>query len=115
MLHFSTGNGTYSVQVIGGPARAYLTLQLGSERVDNPDISPRVVGEPYHDVEPERVIARVLEGTDAANREHGTSHHPQRIWYAVEDWPERRLLTVAARAIVSRLAVFGDAGYVGTP
>ena len=68
----------------------------------------------YRDPPPEVVRARVLEGTDEANRELRTAFHPWLARYAVEDFNERCvILRRAAFAIVQRLAERGEVGYEG--
>jgi hypothetical protein len=108
-----TDSGLYCVEIITGARSVYLRLELQGERTQLPQVRPLVPGGLYRSADVETVRARVLEGTDEANREFGTAFHPSVIRYAVEDFhAECPMLRWAARAIVGRLAQLGESGYV---
>jgi hypothetical protein len=110
MMHFFQRDGFYGVHIITGPRSA--RLLLGATRIEDFEVQALAVEFPYREYPPEAVQARVLEGTDAANRTQGSSFHPQAVRYAVEDWSEDcTLLRSAARRIVDRIVREGEGGY----
>jgi hypothetical protein len=112
MSRFSKRDGLYGVETITGPRSVILRLELRPERNEFPEVVPLFTQFPYRDPDPATVRARVLEGTDEANREFGTSLHPWMVKYAVEDYrDECPVLRYAARAILERLAQQGESGY----
>jgi hypothetical protein len=114
MPAFHKKEDLYGVQIITGPQSVLLRLRLGSERVADFDAAAYSTEGLYRNVPEATGRARVLEGTDAANREHGTSFHPLWARYTVEAFnDECAILCLAAFAIVERLATCGDEGYNG--
>jgi hypothetical protein len=114
MPGFAKRNGSYVVSIITGPRLVLLRLELRDQRTEAPQVLPLSTEFPYRNPDVETVRVRVLEGTDEANREFGTSLHPWVIRYAVEDFNDScPMLRYAARAIVERLAQEGEEGYEG--
>jgi hypothetical protein len=109
---FSKHDDLFGVSIITGPRSVRLQLALLDERIEDFEIAALWTGRLYRDPPPEVVRARVLEGTDAANREFGTRFHPWLARYAVEDYnDECFMLRGAFYAVVQRLAEYGESGY----
>src|SRR4051812_23742510 len=112
MASYFKRNGQYGVQMITGPRLIILLLELLPERIDDPEVHAISTEYPYRNPDVATVQTRVLEGTDAANQEHGTAFHPWSIKFAVEDFSDAcNLLRHAAHSIVDRLADQGENGY----
>jgi hypothetical protein len=111
---FSKRDGMYGVQIVTGPRSVLLRLELLEERVEDFEVIALATDGLYRDPPREVVRARVLEGTDEANRTFRMALHPWLARYAVEDFNEQCvMLRLAAYAIVRRLAERGEAGYEG--
>jgi hypothetical protein len=111
---FGKRDGLYGVQIITGPRSVLLRLELLDERTEDFEVAAYTTEGPYRDPTPDVVRARVLEGTDEANREFGTSFHPWLARYSIEDYSDESfLLRRAAYSIVARLARLGESGYEG--
>jgi hypothetical protein len=111
---FARLDGLYGVQIITGPRSVLLRLELLDERIEDFEVAAYMTEILYRDPPPGVVRARVLEGTDEANREFGTSFHPWLARYAIEDYSDECfLLRRAAYSIVARLAQTGESGYEG--
>ncbi len=114
MPSFQKRDGLYGAQIITGPASVLLRLELLDARIEDFDIAAYSTEGLYRNPDAATVRARVLEGTDEANEQYGTSLHPWSARYAVEDYNDKCLmLRRAAFAIVERLALYGDGGYEG--
>lgn len=114
MTSFGKRDGLYGVQIITGPRSVLLRLELLSERIEDFDAQAYSTEGHYRDPPLLTVRARILEGTDEANRKYGTSFHPWLARYTVEDYnAECPILRRAAFAIIERLAARGDAGFDG--
>jgi hypothetical protein len=114
MPSFGKRDGLYGVQIFTGPRSVLLRLELREERIEDFELAAYTTEELYGDPSPDVVRTRVLEGTDEANREFGTSYHPRLARYAVEDFnDECFILRRAAYCIVARLAKVGERAYEG--
>lgn len=114
MPSFARLDGLYGVQIITGPTSVLLRLELLGERIEDFEVAPYMTEGQFRVPAPGLVRARLLEGTDEANREFGTSHHPWLARYAIDDdSDECFLLRRAAYCIVARLARSGEDGYQG--
>ena len=114
MPSFSKRDSLYGVQITTGPRSVLLRLQLLDERIEDFEVAAYTTEGLYRDPPPDVVRTRVLEGTDEANGEFGTSYHPWLARYAVEDYNDDCfLLRRAAYCIVARLAQAGENGYEG--
>lgn len=114
MPSFARRDGLYGVRIITGPRSVLLRLGLLEERIEDFGVAAYTAGGPPRDPTPDVVRTRVLEGTDEANSEFGTSYHPRLARYAIEDYNgECYLLRRAAYCIVARLAQAGESGYEG--
>ena len=112
MARYAKLDGFYGVTIITGPRSVHLKLDLRGDRTSVPEVVPLSTEFPYRNPDAATVRARVLEGTDEANKEFGTSYHPWVVRYAVEDFNEHCcLLRRAAQYIVQRLAEKGESGY----
>ena len=114
MPSFGKRDGLYGVQIITGPRSVLLRLKLLPERIEDFEVAAYAPDGLYRNPGPATVRARVLEGTDEANQQYGTSFHPWLARYAVEDFrDECPMLRRAAFSIIERLALFGEGGYDG--
>jgi hypothetical protein len=113
---FTKHDGLFGVSIITGPRSVLLRLVLLEERIRDFEVAALRAEGLYRDPPPDVVRARVLEGTDAANREFGTRFHPWLARYAVEDYNDDCfILRTASYAIVQRLSEHGESGYEGMP
>lgn len=114
MPSFSKRDGLYGVQIITGPHSVLLRLELLDAQIEGFEVAAYTTEGLFGDPTPAVVRARVLEGTDEANSEFGTSCHPRLARYAVEDCNDDcLLLRRAAYCVVARLAQVGENGYEG--
>lgn len=115
MPEFSRLNGLYGISVVTGPRWLVLRLEFLEERNDDFEVAASAVDGLYRKPDPAKVRACVLEGTDAANKQYGTSLHPWLARYSGDALNDNcTMFRDAAFAIVERLAQRGEAGYEGT-
>ncbi len=114
MSSFRKQDGLYGVQIITGPRSVLLHLELLDERIEDFEVAALSTDGLYRSPDEVTVRARILEGTDEANRQFGTSFHPWLARYAVEDYSDEcYMLRRAAFAVVERLAQRREDGYEG--
>ena len=111
---FSKHDDLFGVPIFTGPCSVLLRLVLLDERIEDFEVAALSTEGFYRDPPPDVVRARVLEGTDAANREFGTRFDPWLARYAVEEYNgDCFMLRTASYAIVQRLSERGENGYEG--
>ena len=114
MPSFSKRDSLYGVQITTGPRSVLLRLELLDERIEDFEVAAYTTEGLYRDPPPDVVRTRVLEGTDATNREFGTRFDPWLARYAVEEYNgDCFMLRTASYAIVQRLSERGENGYEG--
>jgi hypothetical protein len=106
-------NGMFVARFITGPSSLLLRLAVADERTDSPDVILLRPDPLYGNLAESEARACVLTGTDEANREFGTAHHPVAAEYVADNDGGGRLLRRVAWAIVKRLAERGRVGFSG--
>jgi hypothetical protein len=107
--------GTYFViGYVTGPRWLTLMLDLQSERIADPYVTPiEQDGQRLYPAPTDEVVrAAVLRGTDRANKEFGTVWHPLEIRYRYSGWDYERcgLMESGAYEIVAVLSKRGPDG-----
>src|SRR6267142_1353876 len=112
MARYFKINDFFGFWTITGPTSIYLLLDLRRERIEDPVVIPIFTYNPYCKQDDELVRKQILEGTDASNRDHHTAYHPWIIKFTLDEFSDGfGLLREAARAVVDRVAEYGESEY----
>ena len=105
-MQYYSQNGFYCVSRITGPSHNILQLKLSHEGGCTPlcECLPAAGGCDHGQLDKAGVLAQVINGVKAANKELGTSFVVAHIKYIINDSPSISVYRHLAQCIVERLA-----------